>query len=581
MKARSIKGAVLLLPIITLSLVLRLFWLDRIPSGISDDELDYVFTAKSIFLSGHDVTNTWHPLSLRTPPLEVPKAELPYAVIAPIIGPMPFSLFWARFPFVLVGVILVVITSVLAKTLISPKAGYVAGIIAAINPWYIYFARTAFDAPMAVTWMYIGAYILFWQTGWRVLFSFIFFFLGFYSYIGLKVVFLPFIIILTIGAYVLKKTSKNLAPLIAVLLLSVGLFSYFLTTAGSGKISGRFSELSTPNNVTIVEAVNTKRRLTIDNNFVHIASNKLTEYLHNRLEVYFNFFSPQYLFLHGDRRSSFSLWEHGVLYPIDALFLFLGIVTLFATRKKVFVVLMLLLLVAPLPSLVSNQGSTYSIRASLAFPIFVIITAAGITYAVQTLKRWKYIGAAVLLIVYMLSTANFLYLYFYRNPVYNSEGFAVSQRIVSRYIDIALRHNQRIYILTDGTATLLRQYVFFYNLLNKNTMTSVARVLSRSALAYENIILGDCSILSSISNNDVIISGSSGYCGETKRNHVTIAQLADGGEIYQIYNDTVCSKYPLSTYPQIANIHDLLIEQMSDKKFCQTYITNFAPLLPT
>ena len=55
--------------IIVLALFLRLLWLDRIPTGISNDELDYVLTAKAIFFTGTDIAGSgWSPLSLTTPP---------------------------------------------------------------------------------------------------------------------------------------------------------------------------------------------------------------------------------------------------------------------------------------------------------------------------------------------------------------------------------------------------------------------------------------------------------------------------------------------------------------------------------
>ena len=72
------KIGIILIAIILLAAFLRFFWLDRIPNAVSGDELTYIFTAKSMFLSGSDITHTWSPLSIfafRYPPGEV-QAEL-------------------------------------------------------------------------------------------------------------------------------------------------------------------------------------------------------------------------------------------------------------------------------------------------------------------------------------------------------------------------------------------------------------------------------------------------------------------------------------------------------------------------
>ena len=70
----------LLLFVIILASILRLLWLDRVPSAIGGDELIYVLNAKSMLLSGSDLTGTWNPLSIfffNYPPNQM-QAELPY-----------------------------------------------------------------------------------------------------------------------------------------------------------------------------------------------------------------------------------------------------------------------------------------------------------------------------------------------------------------------------------------------------------------------------------------------------------------------------------------------------------------------
>ena len=82
-----------LLLIIILALFLRLIWLDKVPNGITDDELIFVLNAKAVFFTGSDISGVWNPLTLAPIPGITPMAELPSLIMAPFIGILPLSLF--------------------------------------------------------------------------------------------------------------------------------------------------------------------------------------------------------------------------------------------------------------------------------------------------------------------------------------------------------------------------------------------------------------------------------------------------------------------------------------------------------
>jgi hypothetical protein len=69
-----------LVVIMILSLFLRLLWLDRIPTGISDDELGFIINAKAVFLTGKDISGVWSPFSLTPITGGFPQAEIPYVI---------------------------------------------------------------------------------------------------------------------------------------------------------------------------------------------------------------------------------------------------------------------------------------------------------------------------------------------------------------------------------------------------------------------------------------------------------------------------------------------------------------------
>jgi hypothetical protein len=59
---------------------------------------------------------------------------------------------------------------------------------------------------------------------------------------------------------------------------------------------------------------------------------------------------------------------------------------------------------------------------------------------------------------------------------------------------------------------------------------------------------------------------------ETISQHLSISSLKDGGEIYKIYNDSVCSNFNLQRYPNNITIAELAIDYLNEKQFCETYI---------
>jgi hypothetical protein len=66
--------------IILLALVFRLVWLDKVPTGITDDELGFVLNAKAVFLTGKDLSGVWSPFSLTPVTGEFPQAAGPSCV---------------------------------------------------------------------------------------------------------------------------------------------------------------------------------------------------------------------------------------------------------------------------------------------------------------------------------------------------------------------------------------------------------------------------------------------------------------------------------------------------------------------
>ena len=307
---------------------LRFIYLDRIPSAISGDELLYVITAKSIFLTGHDITGKWNTLSafvFRYPPNEQ-QAELPYFLHVPFSGPFPFSLFTAKLPFALLSVGIVLLLYAISKKLFGEPFGIAAGFIAAINPWLVVMGRTGYESTPATFFYLLALYILLKAGNWRILWSFIPLLLAFYSYIGTKLIFIPFVMLTTVFAYIHNK-NKHLKPYIVLNLISIVFiigFVYLLRTSPTGS---RMSELFLPNSPVVAAQVNEIRKNSISSSSLTFMTNKYVVYTQIVWAKLFRIFSPSYLFTEGDQ--FFLPGRQSFFYAIDSIFLVIGLFSLF------------------------------------------------------------------------------------------------------------------------------------------------------------------------------------------------------------------------------------------------------------
>lgn len=571
----------LIIAILLLAFFLRVIHLDKIPTGINSDEMDYVFTAKTVALTGYNLAGNWAPYYLRTPPDEIPKAELPYVFLLPFVAFTPFSLFWARLPFVIYNVLLVYVLYGIGRKLYGTVGGLATGFLAAINPWHIFFGRTGFDAPLAVTAFFTALFIVLTAKPKLKIVAALFFSISFFLYIGIKIVFLPLVFWILWWAWRNKYVTRNTASIsLGITILVVMYYLFF----GSTSLAARKGEIFLPTDNTIIQTVDWNRKNSVTSPFKVVFDNKLSVYVRQLSEKYIKFFSPEYLLLFGDSRSSFSVWSHGVLYFLDGVCILVGLYWLFMKARSELVLLLGILLLAPLPSVFSNVGITYSIRSSLGIPIFILLSGAGLggLISVGNNVRVKIIISLLLLIGYVFFTLQFMYIYLYRNPVYNAEGFAFSERIIASYISRARQKGASVSIAMENGQELVKQYVFYQNRLDKKTIPALRQLLGNKSNEFEGITLTHCTpdIFSDTTTNKVIVTTT-----ETRDcqkdltvRYLSVSQLSDGGEIYKIFHDPVCGSYILSHYPRVQTLNDFNVESLTDEMFCTRFISDLQSL---
>jgi 4-amino-4-deoxy-L-arabinose transferase-like glycosyltransferase len=557
--------------IIVLGLALRLVWLDRIPSAVGGDELVYLLEAKSIALTGKDLTGTWNPLSVflfKYPPGEM-QAELPYFINLPVVGTVKFSLFSARISSAILSVLTIAGLYLLVRALFNTQIALAVGFIGAINPWSIYMGRTAYDMVPAVCFYMWAMYIMVANKGKFFMWSLPLYILAFYSYIGTKVIFLPVIFIT--GFYVMKKYPLHIKKIhMAVYMLAalafVGFFVLSIFAASNTTRVGEIIHLGDP---IISQTVDSIRKSSIRSVLVDAYVNKYSVVLNIILVKLFRILSFDYLFTYGDK--FFSIYTHGFFYFLDAIFAITGVIMMYVKQKKKMMFISALVLVGTIPHLIHGAATDdFSPHIVMMFPFVMMFIGYGIYEIIRMVQlRYRMLLTAIVLILYGVSLGNFLQIYWFQHPLSGQFDFPV--RTMSKYVQMQ-SHERRVFVFAPRTTDIYKKYLFYSDSIHTSTLSSIRAALATNKVQIDNISFLGCDAKLTIPDDTTVVYNSE--CGSLPvlNNFLKLTRLKDGGQEFRIYNDTVCKAYQLKPYPSNFMIKDLAIEEMNTQTFCETYV---------
>src|SRR3989344_1760646 len=148
--------------ILVLGLVLRLWALDKFPSGFSADEASYGYNAYSLLKTGRDEWGEpWYQL-IYTNLRSFGDARFPlYSFLAiPSIKLLGLNEFAVRLPNAILGTLAIAAVYLLAKKLINWQTGQLAALLLAISPWHVSLSRGAFETNTLTLLAPLGIYLL-------------------------------------------------------------------------------------------------------------------------------------------------------------------------------------------------------------------------------------------------------------------------------------------------------------------------------------------------------------------------------------------------------------------------------------
>jgi 4-amino-4-deoxy-L-arabinose transferase-like glycosyltransferase len=549
--------------------ILRFAYLGIIPNAVSGDESHYVVTAKSVYLTGHDLSGSWNPWSLlwfRYPPNEH-QAELPYLLHFVSSAPYPFSLFLIKLPFALLSVGVVVVLYLIGLELFGTEVAVAVGFLAAINPWMIVMGRTGYEATPSMFFYLLAFWLIVRLKHRNILWCFVPLFFAFYSYIGTKIILVPYTGVISVIAYL--KNGKRYTRVYALLIsltVAVTIAFFFLTT--SDPSGSRLGEIFLPNSPSVAGEVNAMRSTTIATPLTKVVINKYVIYTQSVLNKIFRIISPTYLFVDGDQ--FFLPIRQGFFYYPDAIFLLTGAVFIAVKYRKNSSLLWMLAAVGALPQVISTTTGDFAIHLSMMFPILLIFAGAGIYWTIHVFpKKYRTAIIYICVLLYAMNIVGFTESYFFRSPLIGYADFP--KRILTKYLQLAGIHNIPVTVYAQSTSSTFQKYILYADKISIKNMSALQNTLNTESINFNGIRFLTC-------QTDIKINGSTGItdrlCGKpASQHHDSITTLTDGGENYIIEEDRICNKYALKRYPQNITFADFNIERLSEKQFCETYIS--------
>ena len=170
------------------------------------------------------------------------------------------------------------------------------------------------------TFLFLTAlYIFLVAKKWQILLAIPILYAAFYSYIGTKLIFIPFVIISIAYAYIFITKKKYLTQYVIVFCSSLILVLGFFYQLQQAPGKSRLNEIFLPTNPSIEKQVNYLRKQSLSSPINSLTTNKITVYGRILGINTFNTLSPVYLFLTGDY--FFSQGNHGLFYLVDSIFL--------------------------------------------------------------------------------------------------------------------------------------------------------------------------------------------------------------------------------------------------------------------
>lgn len=570
---------VIFLGIILVLGILRFLYIDWIPVGLSNDEIEYMVSAKSYSLYGKDVSGFGFPLSLIKTQTDGIISPIPAMVLSLPLKFLPLNQSIVRSLYVIVNLLTAFCLYLISNHIFPKKRpGIIVSILFLTSPWSIYFSRHLVDTPFALLFYLAGILLLLRNKGWKLIYAFIFFGMAFFSYHGGKFIFLP--IILCTFIFKAAIANENILKIkgywISMLFSLLFMFTFLLVNSiiPDSATNTRRGDIIFNNKPLLEQTVNTARQQSIQNPFTNLLSNKGSVIFKTFTKQYLTAFSPEVLFVGGDLRATYRFNQFGLLFLFDLILVPLGIITMYSKNRKVFFYLLTLMIAAPLATAVSTIEISVINRSFLLLPILTIFSAYGLIEVIEIPKTRivKYIAILIATLAIMISILSFYVFYFFRFPITAQENYWLSESLIDKYSSF-IQTDQQVVLITDRPRSTYLRYIFFSDkkVQSAHLVSPVPFSGNSPEYVIGNIVFTNrCP--KKIDNKIIYVISSKIGCSIEQKPDFVITDQKDAGRLFAIYNSSICKGVSGEKWRRFNQMSYYKFWDMNYEDFCKKWI---------
>lgn len=435
-----------LILILILASFLRLYNLGSNPPALYWDEASLGYNAFSILKKGIDEHGVRFPVSHF---LAYGDAKPPVYIYATSISIAVFGVteFAIRFPSAMAGILLVLLTYLLAKALEKPlrleKIGFaeLVSLLLAIAPWHLHVSRVAYEANVALT-LFVSGFVCFVYAQKRpslYLLSAIFWVSTWYTFNAYRI-FLP-LFLLVLGIIFFKQLWQNRGYVLLSIGLALILTAPLVPFVLSDQAKLRFDEVTIFKDLNPVIDANNRIELNDQSLWSKLVYNRRVLFAAEFLDGYFDHFKFDFLFFSGDVNPRLGVRDIGMLYLVELPLILAGIFYLIKTKGVWNWILMSWLLLSIVPAAIARE-TPHALRTLQVLPLPQLVAAIGFVYLYRNWNKIVYLAV----FGYIGLFAQYLSLYHgpYRQHWSNSWQYGYKELV--SYLRSVEANYDRIYI---------------------------------------------------------------------------------------------------------------------------------------
>lgn len=405
----SRKLLIVLLLVVVFAAFLRFYQLSSMPPSLNWDEVSHGYNAYSILKTGMDQWGVKFPLFNFRAYGDYPTTLNLYLTI-PFIMIFGLTEFGIRFPHALLGTLSVVSVFFLVLGVTKKKnLALLSAFLAATGPWYVFTSRFVLQANLSVFLLVTAAALFVYRRKNRyfLALSLVVFLLTLFAYHSTRI-FSPVFLIFSLFIFRREIKSKIIYIFAALFLI---LSTYILLQPSASARANTLFILDQ----SAINRIDQERNLTslpsIVSRFIY---NRPVYLVTSLAKNYVGYFSPSFLFLNGGTQYQFSLPGFGLIFPVNIVLFYLGLIILIKKSFNDLNYLWLLgwLAIAPIPASLTNESFAV-VRAMTMLPIPEILISFGLVWVLERIpKKGRALAVGLFTFVIGISLFGYLSSYF-------------------------------------------------------------------------------------------------------------------------------------------------------------------------